>query len=298
MTIIRNPIEWGAEQLVHGSRAFGSAIHAVHHAEAEGEVLLPAVRKITLGDIRDVLRKGFADFEAYRTDVIFLSVLYPIVGLVLWRAALQYDMLPLLFPLAAGFALVGPVAGIGLYEMSRRNEQGAPVSWAKAFDVVRSPSFGAIVTLGALLLGIFLLWLITAQAIYRVTLGPEAPLSVQAFLHDVFTTGPGWTMIGVGVGVGFLFALVVLAVGAVSFPLLLDRKVGVVPAMATSVRAVAANPGPMAAWGAVVVCGLVLGSIPLFIGLAIVMPVLGHATWHLYRKLIPRDDRVGAADAI
>jgi uncharacterized membrane protein len=226
------------------------------------------------------------DFRACRTDVVFLCILYPVVGLVLARFTFNYDMLPLLFPLASGFALIGPVAAVGLYEMSRRREQGLEVSWADAFAMVRSPSFGAIVVLGLLLLAILLLWLGAAQVIYMVTLGPAPPSSITAFVQDVFTTGAGWALLIVGVGVGFLFALVVLTISVVSFPLLLDRDVGVRIALLTSVRAVLENPVSMAIWGLIVAGGLVIGSIPLLLGLIIVMPVLGHATWHLYRKVV------------
>jgi uncharacterized membrane protein len=139
------------------------------------------------------------------------------------------------------------------------------------------------------LLAIFLLWLAAAYAIYLVTLGPEPPTGVGSFVRDVFMTAAGWALIVVGVAVGFLFALLVLTISVVSFPLLLDRDVGLYAAVATSIRAVAANPGPMAVWGLIVAGGLVLGSIPVFLGLIIVMPVLGHATWHLYRKVVPRD---------
>jgi uncharacterized membrane protein len=154
--------------------------------------------------------------------------------------------------------------------------------------VVQSPSFGAIVLLGLLLMAIFLLWLLAAEAIYQMTLGPEPPVSIGSFIRDVFSTGAGWTMIGVGIGVGFLFALLVLAISVVSFPLLLDRPASVATAIRTSLRAVRMNPGPMAVWGLIVAGGLVVGSIPLFLGLVIVMPVLGHATWHLYRLVVRR----------
>jgi uncharacterized membrane protein len=239
-----------------------------------------------VADLFDCLVRGIDDFAAARTDVVFLTLVYPVAGLVLARLAFGYDMLPLVFPLVSGFALIGPLAAVGLYEMSRRREQGIEPNWADAFGVFRSPSFPAIVGLGVVLMAIFLLWLGTAMAIYDHTLGPEAPVSLGAFLHDVFTTGAGWALIGIGIGIGFLFAVLVLAIGVLSFPMLVDRDVGFDMAVATSVRAVAANPVAMAVWGLIVAVALVLGSAPLLLGLILVVPVLGHATWHLYRKTV------------
>ena len=247
---------------------------------------LPTVRRIGAADLKDVLARGLDDLGAYRTDVIFLCLIYPVVGIVLARLTFGYDMLPLLFPLMSGFALVGPVAAVGLYEMSRRREQGVRITWVDALDVIHSPGFGAILMLGLVLLAIFLLWLVAAVVIYDLTLGPASPVSIDAFVRDVFTTSAGWAMIVGGVGVGFLFALLVLAISVVSVPLLLDRDVGLYTAVRTSIRAVAANPVTMALWGLVIAGSLVIGSIPAFVGLIIVMPVLGHATWHLYRKVV------------
>jgi uncharacterized membrane protein len=284
---IRHPLEWGADQLKTANMAVERASHSLR-SSADADVGRPAVRKIELADLMDVLAGGLRDFGAYRTDVIFLCIIYPLAGLLLVSMAFGYDMLPMLFPLASGFALIGPVAAVGLYEMSRRREQGIDITWADAFGVVSAPAFGAILVLGLILLAIFLVWLAAAYAIWLITLGPVPPASIGAFVHEVLTTGAGWTMIVVGVGVGFLFALVVLAISVVSFPLLLDRDVGLFTAVATSVRTVLTNPGPMAAWGLIVAGGLVLGSLPVLLGLIIVMPVLGHATWHLYRKVVPR----------
>jgi uncharacterized membrane protein len=284
---IRNPIEWATDQIKFAGLVVGSASRVGVGAEENVEAPLPEVRRIGVGDLGDALVRGLDDFAIYRTDVIFLCVVYPVVGLVLARLAFGYGMLPLLFPLASGFALIGPFAAIGLYEMSRRREQGGNVAWPDAFGVIGSRSFGAIVVLGLLLVAIFLFWLVAAESIYDFTLGPQPPASIGSFARDVFTTGVGWTMIVVGVGVGFLFALLVLVISVVSFPLLLDRDVGLGAAVWTSARAVTVNPGPMAIWGLIVAAGLVIGSIPLFLGLIIVMPVLGHATWHLYRKVVP-----------
>jgi uncharacterized membrane protein len=282
---IRNPIEWSWGQISLAASAVGSLPRSLRGSEASRHAV-PAVRRITTADLEDALRKGIDDFAAYRTDVIFLCLIYPIAGLALLWLSAGYNMVPLVFPLASGFALIGPVAAVGLYEMSRRRERGASVTWMDAFGVIQSPAFGAIFVLGLALLAIFVLWLYTANLIYQATLGPEAPVSAAAFVRDVFTTQAGLEMIVVGVGVGFLFAVLVLTISVVSFPLLLDRDVGLIAAVGTSIRAVAANPETMAIWGLIVAGGLVIGSIPAFLGLIVVVPVLGHATWHLYRKVV------------
>jgi uncharacterized membrane protein len=287
MLTIRNPIEWGVDQVKHVAQALEEAGEAVRRAQAELHSPPPRIARIGTADLQAALAAGLDDFAASRTDVVLLCLIYPVLGLVLFRLASGHRLLPLLFPLASGFALIGPFAAIGLYEMSRRRELGFSVGWADAFGVVRSPAIAAIVALGLVLMAIFLLWLAAAEAIYLLTLGPEPPVSVGAFIHDVFLTRAGWVMIVVGVGVGFLFAVLVLAIGTVSFPLLIDRAVGLDTAIATSVHAVLANPGPMALWGLIVAGGLVLGSIPFLLGLVVILPVLGHSTWHLYRRLVP-----------
>src|SRR3954452_4143534 len=249
----------------------------------------PQIRKITFADLQEALTRGVHDFLAMPSHAVFLCLIYPVVGFVLARLVLGANVLPLLFPLAAGFALIGPLAALGLYEMSRRREQGLDVSWKHALDIRRSPSLGAIVVLGLMLVAIFLVWIALAQAIYVANFGYAPAASMPDFANQVLTTPAGWTLAIVGNGVGFLFAVLVLTLGVVSFPLLLDRDVGVATAVLTSVRAVLANPFTMAVWGLIVAALLLAGSLPAFIGLAVVMPVLGHATWHLYRKMVEPD---------
>lgn len=287
-TTIKNPVEWGWAQLTRTASAIGSTGPALHHIQDTLHSPAPAVRRIGVSDVKDALAQGFDDFGAFRSDVVFLCVFYPVVGLILAAFTFGNEMLPLLFPVASGFALVGPFAALGLYEMSRRREQGLPVSWMHAFDVMRAPAFGAIAILGLALAALFLLWLAAAWGIYRMTLGPIAPESIPAFVNDVFMTREGWMMIVAGVGVGFVFALIAMTISIASFPLLLDRDVGLDTAIRTSIKVVMENPAPMAVWGTVVAGGLALGSIPLFVGLIVVMPTLGHATWHLYRKTVGR----------
>jgi len=247
---------------------------------------LPSVRRIGFADLGDALRRGWGDFKAVPSHAIVLCVIYPVLGLALARAAMGYSVLPLLFPLAAGFALIGPFAGLGLYELSRRRELGQDASAWHAVDVLRSPSFGAMLGLGAMLLAIFVTWVATAQAIYVATFGNAPAAAIPDFLQRVLTTPEGWRLILIGCGVGFLFALATLCLTVVSFPIMLDRQASVGTAITMSWRVATRNPLAIAAWGLIVAALLVVGSLPLFLGLAVVVPLLGHASWHLYRKAV------------
>src|SRR6201995_6187630 len=247
---------------------------------------IPVVRKIGLSDLRDALRLGWEDFKAVPSHAIMLCIIYPVLGLVIARAVLGYSVLPLLFPLAAGFALLGPFAALGLYELSYRRERGEEASAWHATEVLRSPSFGAMLGLGALLLALFVVWVATAQAIYVAAFGYEAAAGIPDFAKRVLTTSQGWWLIVAGCSVGFLFAVVALCISVVSFPLMLDRHASAAAGMITTLPAVARKPVPMAAWGSSAAALLVLGTLPAFLGLAIVIPLLGHATWHFYREKI------------
>src|SRR5580698_414180 len=282
---VRNPIEWSGAQIVSAAHAASRFHDSLHHIQDTIHSPMPAVRRITTDDVWKSLGQGFSDFEAYRSDVLFLCAFYAVVGLVLFRLSLGSDFLPLLFPLASGFAIVGPLAALGLYEMSRRREQGAEVNWTNAFDILKAPALGAISVLGLGLIALFLVWLAAAWVIFNVTLGASAPTELGPFLYAVFFTAPGVEMIVLGFAAGFCFALLAMAMSVVSFPLLVDRDVGLDTAVKTSFRAVIENPGPMALWGLLVAAILAAGTAVAFVGLMVAVPVLGHATWHLYRKL-------------
>src|SRR4051794_38348018 len=244
------------------------------------------IRKIGLSDLSDALRLGWEDFKAIPTHAIVLCVIYPVLGLVLFRLVLGHSVLPLLFPLAAGFTLIGPFAALGLYELSRRRARGEEAAAWDVMRVLRAPSFGAIIELGVLLLVLFGVWIGAADAIYIAIFGHAPAASIPDFAQRVLTSPEGWSLIIIGCGVGLLFALIALCVSVVSFPLMLDRHATAIDAIRTSLRVVAANPVAMAGWGLVVAALLVIGSLPLFVGLAVVLPVLGHATWHLYRRVV------------
>ncbi len=255
-------------------------------ASPDGTLIHPAIRSIGTADLKEALRKGLDDFMAMPTHLAFIGLIYPLFGVGLAALTFTENALPLLFPLVSGFALLGPLAAIGLYELSRRRELGLETSWDHIFDVLRSPSLPAILALGLVLMGIFVAWLVTAQALYQWLYGPSAPDSYLAFLSEVLTTSRGWTLIILGHALGFLFAATVFAIGVISFPLLLDRDCGAACAVQTSVRAVLANPRTMALWALIIAALLMIGSAPLLVGLAVVMPVLAHASWHLYRRTV------------
>ena len=249
----------------------------------------PQLRKLSDRDCFAALSEGFDDFRAMPSHVAFIGALYAIGGIVVASISSFANALQLVFPFAAGFALVGPFLAVGLYEMSRRRESGRGFDWRDAFAVLRSPALPAIAALGLTLFVVFALWIAAAEAIYAWLYGPNPPVSAVAFLVDALTTARGWTLVVVGGAVGFCFAAAALCLSVVSFPLLLDRDVGLVVAVTTSLRLARDNPRATALWGLIVAALLIVGSLPLFAGLAIVLPTLGHATWRFYRRAVVRE---------
>ena len=250
----------------------------------------PVVHPISPADLRDALSKGLADFNAMPTHLVFLAVIYPLVTIVFARIYAGYDVLPLVFPLIAGYTLIGPLVAVGMYELSRRREKGLDFSRRKAFHVFQRHSIRSIAMLGALLMAIYVGWMVVAWALYVVNFGSEAPESVADFALQILTTAPGWALIIIGGSLGFFFAVVVFSLSVVSFPMVLDRDVSVMTAMQTSIRAVLASPVTMGLWGIIVAGALFVGSLPFFVGLCVVLPVLGHTTWHIYRKAVEPDE--------
>jgi uncharacterized membrane protein len=247
------------------------------------------VRRIGLEDLKIALAQGLDDYWAKRGELLYLGLIYPIVGFAAFMVAFRADLLPLAFPLAAGISLMGPPVASGFYELSRRRELGEDPSWIDTLAIFKTPPFTGIAALTGCVGVLFAIWVMLAGAIYTATLGAAAPpASAGAFLSRLLTTPAGWTLIVVGNLVGLVFAVAALSISVISFPMLVDRRAGPLTAAETSLRAVAANPKTFAAWGLIVAGLLVIGSIPLFVGLAVVLPILGYSTWRLYTRVVER----------
>jgi uncharacterized membrane protein len=247
------------------------------------------VRRITDDDLRSSLRQGWEDFLDLRGDLFFAGLIYTLIGLAAVVMTTNMPLLPFFFPVVAGVGLLGPVAAVGFYELARRREAGQEVHWFNFLDVRKRPTVDDMGMVAGLLLVIFFAWLLAAGILYALLFGWTAPQSVPKFLAMVFTTPRGWALIAIGGAVGAVFGWVVLALSFVSLPMLVDRDVSASQAVSASWRAAHANKSEMIRWGLIVTALLALGSIPLFVGLAFVLPWLGYSTWHLYTRLIDRD---------
>ena len=249
------------------------------------------IRAIGLHDLRIALAQGWEDFLYKRGDLVFIGFIYPAAVLLGALYVSHAPVLPLIFPLIAGSILFGPVVASGFYELARRRECELDTRWRHFFDVLRGPAAFSLFGLASIIFLLFLLWIYTAWFIYSATIGSAnagTTGSVSEFLGAVLGTSEGWQMIVVGNLVGLGFAIVVLAISVISFPMLVDRPVGMGVALRTSVRVARKSPVTVAIWGLIVVGLLVLGSLPALVGLAVVFPMLGYATWHLYTRAVVR----------
>jgi uncharacterized membrane protein len=246
------------------------------------------IRRIGLDDLKIALAQGLDDYRAKRGELLYLGLIYPVVGLAAFLITFRADLLPLAFPLAAGISLMGPPVASGFYELSRRRERGEDPSWIDTLSIFKTPPFFGIAVLTGCVGLLFGVWLLCAWAIYAATLGAAPPASAAEFLTSLLTTPAGWTLILLGNLAGLVFAIAALAISVISFPMLVDLRAGPLTAAETSLRAVARNPSTFAAWGLIVAALLVIGSIPLFIGLAVVLPILGYSTWRLYTRVVER----------
>jgi uncharacterized membrane protein len=248
------------------------------------------VRTITNDDLRFALRQGFEDFRTFRGDVLLAGLVYTLIGIAAVVMTTSAPLMPFFLPVVAGVGLLGPIAAVGFYELADRREEGdKDLHWYNFLDVRKRSTVDDMGLVAGLLLAIFFLWLLAAGILYALLFGWTAPATIPQFLGMVFGTPRGWALIIAGLVVGAIFGWIVLSLSVASLPMLVDCDVSAPQAVSASWRAAHANKSEMVRWGLIVLGLLVLGSIPLFVGLAFVLPWLGYSTWHLYTRLIDRD---------
>ena len=250
------------------------------------ESSFPKVRAVTFGDLHDVLRSGWADFRKAPMYGLFFAAVYAAGGVVLVAAVTAWDMRWLSYPLVIGFALIGPFIATGLYEVSRRLETNSALSWREVLGVVWDQHRRELGWMAIVMLFVFWIWMYQARTLFAVFFGSQGFATYDGFAEAVLTTTNGWTFLIVGHIVGAVISMILFALTVVSCPLLLEREVDFITAMITSVRAVLKSPVVMGSWGLFVVVSVMLSAIPAFLGLLVVLPVLGHATWHLYHRAV------------
>ncbi len=252
---------------------------------AQAGPIKPEVLILDMQDLRAALSAGWTDFRKAPMFGLFFAAVYVAGGWLIVYALTATGQIWWTLPAAAGFPILGPFIACGLYEVSRRLEEAEPLSWSAILGVIFRQKDRQIPSIAAVIVVFFLFWNFLAHMIFALFLGLQAMTNISTSF-DVFLTGNGLMMLAVGTLVGAGFAGVLFSLSVVSLPLLLDREIDFVTAMITSVSVVLTNPRVMLVWGLFIAALLFLGMAMWFLGLFIVLPVLGHATWHLYRRAL------------
>lgn len=255
-------------------------------AAAEHRRRQPKVRSIDGHDIAEAFAAGLGDFRAAPLYGLFFGGFYALGGMFLVWLTFWTGLGYLTYPFAAGFALLGPFVAVGCYEVSRRREAGLPLGWGAVLGVVFDQSRRELGWMAFVTLFIFILWMYQIRILLVLCLGFKSFVTVHEFLEVVTTTPEGLLFLGIGHVDGAILSLVSFSLSVVSFPMLLDRDVDFITAMITSVKSVIVNPRTMIVWAAIVTALVMVSILAGFVGLFVVLPVLGHTTWHLYRRLV------------
>ncbi len=247
---------------------------------------MPPVNVLTAADIREALVQGVNDFRRAPLFGLFFAGAYVIGGLLIVQSLFVWNQSWMVYPVAIGFPLIGPFAAAGLYEVSRRLQAGEPLAWNEILSSVRFQGSREFSWMAFVILFIFWIWMYQIRLLVAIILGRMSFSTLDKFLDIVLHTPEGWTFLVVGHAVGAVLALILFSLTVVSIPMLMERNVDFVTAMITSVKAVIASPVVMLGWGVIVTLTVLASMIPAFLGLFITLPVLGHATWHIYKKAV------------
>ncbi|MCX7341359.1 MAG: DUF2189 domain-containing protein [Hyphomicrobiales bacterium] len=246
----------------------------------------PVIRTVTWADVVDALAAGLRDFAAAPQYGLFFGAIYALGGLAIFGSLFWFELVYLAYPLAAGFVLVGPFAAAGLYDVSRRRERGEPLSFRAVLGSVWAQRRREMVWMSFVAVFLMIIWLYQVRLLVALFLGLRSFSTLGEFLGVLVTTPEGLTFLAIGHIVGAILSAIAFTLTVVSFPLLVDRDLDFITAIITSFRAVAHNPVVMLGWGLCVVVLMIAAIVPLFCGLVVVLPVLGHATWHIYRRVV------------
>jgi len=247
---------------------------------------IPDPVRIDTATLREVLGLGWRDFLRAPLYGLVFSAVYVLGGIVLYAIATAAAAEYWFIPIAVGFPILAPFAATGLYEISRRLERGEPLGFGAVFGCVFAQKDRQVPSMAMFVMLVFMFWVFVAHTTFALFFGLQ-PVGLSA--REMLLSPSGLSMLAFGTVVGGAMAAAFFALTVVSLPLLLDREVDFITAMITSFNCVMANPGPMAAWAGLIAAALFLGMLPAFLGLFVVLPVLGHASWHLYRRLLPAD---------
>ncbi|MBT1159020.1 DUF2189 domain-containing protein [Aminobacter anthyllidis] len=250
---------------------------------------LPEIRALTVDDIRQSLSKGAADFANCPIIGLVIALVFVVIGLAITTSLLVLHKPWLIYPFAIGFPLVGPFAAVGLYEVSRRLEAGQVPTPGEVLKVIWAQRRREVSWMAFVMLFVFWVWMYQIRLLMALILGRMSYATLDRFADLVLTTPEGWIFLGLGHVEGAALALVLFSITVISIPMLLDREVDFITAMLTSIRTVLASPLVMLGWGLVVTLMVLAACVPFFLGLLVALPVLGHATWHLYRRAVVSD---------
>lgn len=246
----------------------------------------PEVRALTVADIRQSLAEGAADFARSPGIGLAIALVFVVIGLAITTSLLVLHAPWLIYPFAIGFPLVGPFAAVGFYEVSRQMEAGHQPTLGEVLNVIWAQRRREVSWMAFVMLFMFWVWMYQIRLLMALMLGRMSYATLDRFADLVLTTNQGWIFLGIGHIEGAALALVLYSITVISIPMLLDREIDFVTAMLTSIRAVLASPLVMLGWGLVVTVAVLAACVPFFLGLLVVLPVLGHATWHLYRRAV------------